>query len=657
MATGQLSTFDIFDTVLTRRVGNPHSLFLLLGRRAAADGLISCSAHAFAEARRLAERQTFRNAGGLDSSVSLVDIHSEVADALELDAEQMWALIDLEYAVEREMLVPIPAAAARVTAARAAGREVMFVSDMYLPAEFLRSVLASHQLIEPGESVLVSNEVAKSKATGALWSYVRELYPDHDIVHCGNDELSDGRRARKSGVRTALLTEQNLNRYEHQLEAHAGATDGLTSAMAGASRIARLDPTEPGRRPIVDVSAGVVAPFVIGNVLWTLQTAKKMGLEKLFFVARDGKVLCEVAQTLAPKVGYTGDLEYIYGSRQAWCLASYTPKAVNALDALVPAGTDVDATLTEVLARVEMRPSEIQGVFRQRFPESTWDRPLSADAGDVLRGLLREDPDLSFLLTERSKKARELVLGYLSQVGALTAAPIGFVDLGTGASLYNALSAILDTVGQAPPTGFYFGLRSHLPETAFGRPRTYVRNEERGLGYLRTPGLLTFVELACTADHGSVTGYREAADGSVVPTLCEDDNQPVVDWGLQLVHSTVRRVAEELVLNDTLVGSESIDLRPAIMDVFDLFWNKPTRAEAMAWGTYPFEDGWGENATRNTLASRRRVHHAVAPQPHRHWWNGGARKLSGPVTRAAFDSRAIAQRVQQKATARRVRGN
>jgi len=627
-------------------------MFLLLGSRAIARGLISSSAHAFAQARTSAEVLAFRNAGGLDSSVTLHDIHREVADALELSVGQMNLLIDLELDLEREMLVPLPAAAARVSAARVAGRSIMYVSDMYLSGEFLRATLKRYGLFEDNDLLFVSNELQRSKATGALWKHIRSLYPTSDIVHCGNDPISDGRQARRAGVRSVVLDDYNLNRFERKLEEHHESTDGLASALAGASRIARLDPAEPARQSLVDVAAGVVAPFVIGNVLWTLRTAKKQGIKKLFFVARDGKVLSEVARTLAPKVGYTGDLEYIYGSRQAWCLASYSPETPLALDALVPAGSDIDATLREVLSRMHLAPEDLVGQFAQVFPAPTWDRCLDHESSAKLRALLSEDPDLSAVLNDRSKTARDLVLGYLSQVGAITDEAIGFVDLGTGASLYNALSAIVGTVGQAPPTGFYFGLRAKLPAAPFGRPLTYVRNEERGLGYLRTPGLLTFVELACTADHGSVVGYRDDGTGTIIPVFSNDDNRAVVEWGLPLVHETVGRVANELILDDSLIGSDSIDLRPAILDVFEVFWKNPTPEEAAAWGAYPFEDGWGEQAQRNCLAARRSIHHALGQQPHRHWWNGGARQLSGPVVRVAFDARDKLQAVQKKVNKR-----
>lgn len=646
----KVASFDIFDTVVTRRVGEPRAAFLLLGRRLQTAGEINISSHAFAKARANAEIRTFRNSGGLDSSVSLRDIYAELANALHWPLGTTEDIYERELELENELLVTIPDGRDRVNEARARGEQVVFVSDMYLSGAFLEDMLRERNLFIDGDTVIVSNELQASKATGRLWPLVLEqlqVFPKH-VHHVGNDQRSDGRSAEKAGLSSEVVDENNPNRYERALEAHAEATDGLTSVLAGASRIARLDPPDPERRALSDVAAGVVAPFVIGNLLWTLEVARKENLSALFFVARDGQVLCDVARALAKRVGYTGELTYVYGSRQAWSLGGLTSNRPDALNAVVPDSGDVNASLREVLARLEISPEEIAlPLSHAGFHRATWGRPIGAGQAVELRRLLSEHPDVSRLVRDNSKRARDLALGYLDQVGALTDQPIGFVDLGTGATLFNSLGAMLESIGQAPPMGFYFGLRSKIPDMGFGKPLTYVRDEDERVGFLNTPGLLTLVELACTADHGSVLGYEDVK-GTVIPLFDENGNEPVVDWGLPIIRQTVRRVAEEMLLEPDLVSAEGIDLRPAILDVFDQFWNSPTTEEARTWGAYPFEDGWGKQSYRHPIAEARGVVDAFRRQPYRHWWEEGASQLSGPVTRTAFQSRRVAKELAGK---------
>lgn len=648
MQAGQgikVASFDIFDTVVTRRVGEPRAAFLLLGRRLFEANEIDTSPHAFARARTDAEIRTFRNAGGLDSSVSLRDIYAELANALHWSVQVTDGIYARELELENELLVAIPDGRRRVERARERGEQVVFVSDMYLPSAFLEGMLRDRGLFVDGDTVIVSNELCASKATGRLWPLVLKqlkVFPEH-VHHVGNDERSDGRSAEKAGLSAEVVGENNPNRYERALEKHAEATDGLSSVLAGASRLARLNPPDPDRRALSDVAAGVVAPFVIGNLLWTLEVARKENLAALFFVARDGQVLCDVAEALAERVGYTGELTYVYGSRQAWSLGGLTRSNPEALNAIVPDAGDVDATLRQVLARLEVTPEEIAlPLSHAGFHRATWGRPIAAGQAAELRQLLTQHPDVSRLVRDNSKRARDLALGYLDQVGAVTDKPIGFVDLGTGATLFNSLGAMLDSIGQGPPMGFYFGLRSKIPDMGFGKPLTYVRDEDEGTGFLNTPGLLTLVELACTADHGSVLGYEDVK-GTVIPIFDENGNEPVVDWGLPIIRQTVRRVAEEMLLEPDLVSIQGIDLRPAILDVFEEFWTSPTTEEAQAWGAYPFEDGWGTQSYRHPIAEARGVVDAFRRQPYRHWWEQGASQLSGPVTRTAFQSRRVAK--------------
>ena len=111
-------------------------------------------------------------------------------------------------------------------------------------------------------------------------------------------------------------------------------------------------------------------------------------------------------------------------------------------------------------------------------------------------------------------------------------------------------------------------------------------------------------------------------------------------------------MAEELILADDLVGTTGIDLRPAALDVFTLFWTSPSREEARCWGSYPFEDGWGEHSYRHPIAKSRRVLDVIRPQPYRHWWVQGASQLSGPITRTAFETRRRAKDLVARARKR-----
>ncbi|NNK91871.1 MAG: hypothetical protein HKO87_05510, partial [Acidimicrobiia bacterium] len=228
--------------------------------------------------------------------------------------------------------------------------------------------------------------------------------------------------------------------------------------------------------------------------------------------------------------------------------------------------------------------------------------------------------------------------------------PIGIVDLGTGATLYNGLSAILSSVGRPAPTAFYLGLRAGVADDGHGVPLAFLYNALDSTGFKRTPGLLTLLEMVCTDDHGSVARYLETETG--FEPVFAAGVAGVADWGLATVHETIRTVAGELVLAADLVPHRHVDLRAAAIDAFGLFWRSPTGPEARVWGAYPFEDGWGSDAMTHPIAQRQLPTAAVRRQPHRHWWHGGAERLSGPSTRALLRLRRSSLELAPKIRAR-----
>jgi len=90
----EIASFDVFDTVLTRAVGSPSSVFLLLGRRLKNMSLIPCTPEAFGRARTEAGRRAHKNALTLNSLPTLRQIYAELGTALRLTEEQRDHLLE-----------------------------------------------------------------------------------------------------------------------------------------------------------------------------------------------------------------------------------------------------------------------------------------------------------------------------------------------------------------------------------------------------------------------------------------------------------------------------------------------------------------------------------------------------------------------------------
>jgi FMN phosphatase YigB (HAD superfamily) len=596
----KITSFDVFDTVLTRIIGDPKVIFLLLGKKLVTQSLVACTPEAFAHARIKAEPRAFKNIG---EKYTLHHIYTELAISLLITAERQEKIMQLELELESKFLHPIPITREIIETTRNRGDRVAFVSDMYLPTKFIQAQLTRHCFWQEGDVLYVSNEYGKSKVTGQLFQelIMREGILSDKIFHLGNDRRVDIQGAKKVGIKAQYFAEGNLNRYEKILESYAYATEGLSSAMAGASRIVRLQlpVSSLPQEALRDVSAGVVAPTLVGYVLWILQQAQKMGLKRLYFVSRDGQILLEIACRLIKKLDIDCELRYVYGSRLSWNLPALAClDEAQALQMLKRPSWLLDTTsplsLRDFWMRVNIDPEEIKSSLDLvGFKKEDWERTLSPKEQQVLHPLLDEDMIKDLILLKAAQQQKILV-NYLNQERLLDSIPKGVVDLGWFGSSYDSLNSILKSNDSTLDAGLFFGLRSRSQKDQNSSKIGYFFDERLQTGFaLVLPALgIVPMEMFCAADHGTVVGFIEK-NGQACPLFRDEGNQRVIDWGLPLVRDAVYSFTENLLLDADLVNPYA-DVREASAEVLNSFWLNPSEIEAAAWGDFPWEKGHSE---------------------------------------------------------------
>ncbi len=91
-----------------------------------------------------------------------------------------------------------------------------------------------------------------------------------------------------------------LNRYEEAMYSSDQAPYLFRSVLAGASRAARVSRSFESEhlQTLWNISTNVVGPILLGFVLWTFQQARELGLNRLYFVSRDGQILYRLAKLI-----------------------------------------------------------------------------------------------------------------------------------------------------------------------------------------------------------------------------------------------------------------------------------------------------------------------------------------------------------------------
>ena len=641
-------SFDVFDTCLVRLIGSPAAVFLLLGRRARAAGWIGCAPAEFAERRRDAEFRAYRQARSAHRELRLVDVYRQLQTALELSDATRDELQAAECELEARLCRGVPVAHDWLAEARAGGK-VAFLSDMYLSEAFVRERLREQGLLEDGDRVLVSSDRGKNKLAGGLYrTLVEEAgVPAAEILHQGDDEELDGAAARRAGLAVQRRTPCVPNRYERRLESYAAETAGLSSALAGAARWARLEiraETE-AERALRDVAAGVVAPLLVGYVLWVLRQAQGRGVERLYFLARDGQILLELARVLAPRIDVDLELRYLFASRRAWNLPAFASGAHADL-AWIWDRTD-DFSVETCLARVGVDPSAVGAELEEQgLGASEWSRRLAWNEIERLRSVTKGEA-FRRLVHVSAEREQDLLRRHLARERVL-AAGAGLVEMVGHANLQESASAIARAAGCPLPNGFYFALMHDARPREIQDPVVYLFDERTGAGI---PGFVPGwgvipLEAFCAADHGTLVGYEERA-GGVEPVLAEPRNEPVIGWGLDIMRRTVLACARALVLEGDLVDPEA-DVRRATAENLSTLWEDPTSAEARVWGAFPWEDGFGRETRYHALARphpwihvAKALRRGAIPRAHRAAWGPASLALTPPVRRALLRTAAL----------------
>lgn len=587
-----IATFDVFDTLLTRAVGAPRSLFVLLGRQEPVARITGCSPGAFAQLRVAAERRARRGRG----EITLLDIYRELGTGLALDPLQVDALQRAEIALEVRLSRVVPSARSLLVHAGADLRVAM--SDMYLPRDVVRDLLDRAGLGDLIDEVHVSGELGTNKATAGLYRLVQRdrAGPFTSWRHHGDNAFSDVRVPRLLGITTRPVLDAKLNRYEHLWDSYAAATDGFSALMAGASRTARLNTaSSDDHRAVIDVAAGVAAPIMTAYVLWVLHAACRER-RRLYFLARDGEILYLIARRLADRLGLDVDLHYLYGSRSVYHRASLATKDV--ADATWAWSAMYRLTPVAVLCRLGLSPEQAIAELARLGLQGLADEPASPATIE----LLVHDAGVQTEVRGAATRLLGRVRRYLAQEGMLDGGPYAIVDTGWAGRIAQSLSDVLPPDAQPLDRGYFFG---HMKrESGFQHPEAlsgYLFDEWAGTGF-RGDFEQAYgpIETFTAANEGMTVDF--VGDGDRIrPVLTSETNPALRSWPWSLYRQVILDFVESLVL-DADIAHTGADLRAPVAAVLNEFWLRPTPDEARVWGGYVYEDDILAES-RNTLAS------------------------------------------------------
>lgn len=299
-----LVSFDVFDTCLARLCGDASGVFNILSLKVLT--IMNEGGNEYL-------RQSFVAARMSSEGYSLEEIYQNMAQVFPLPCS-VEEMAQLEMETEKDLLVPIASTRDLIDKARKNAR-IVFISDMYLPDDFIRNQLVQYGFFKEGDRIYVSDSVKAWKHDGSLFRLIHDTegiaYRNWD--HYGDNKKSDYDMPRRLGIRAHLVRHGNLP-YETCWRNTTWHQYPYAPIMAGLSRAIRLQCIAPESQSAF--VCDIAAPLVISWICRVMEDACRRGIKRLYFFARDMHSIYLAAKELR---GFFPDLEihYLFVSSQA----------------------------------------------------------------------------------------------------------------------------------------------------------------------------------------------------------------------------------------------------------------------------------------------------------------------------------------------------
>lgn len=647
----RLVSFDVFETLITRRTGSPEAEFLFIGRRMRELSLIQSSAASFARTRYVCEKRARANKQGLE--ITLREIYEEITCFLGLDVN-LDAMIQVELDIERETIDAVPAMIGVVNQARERFGRAIFISDMYLPQAFLEGRLRELGLFQQGDRLYLSSTEGVQKGDGRLFEVVleREQLKPGELLHIGNSPAYDIAPAKRLGIGHYFFDQGNPHPSEAVLNRFTDSSDGVTALLAGAARRARLAGLhlKGDERTIWETGASVTGPLVWMYAQWVVARAEQKGIGQLYFLARDAYPVYLAVQMLLrqrPELKMTA--RYIYGSRPTYYAMGVERFGEQEWEKLTSHGTHRYRTLNTLCAGMMVSPETVERHLGGAGLSGTdWDHELSDDQLEALRQHALQDEAFNRDIVNDLHAYQDLQRRYFEQQGLKPEDGVALVDSGWTSRSHAPLFNFLASMGCENLRLFYIGLIVEEAFVPLESIDTFMFNRATKQGVMSHRMIYTrALETLFTSFHGRTTRFVER-NGRVEPVFTTVEDASFVDRYIETYFQAVRAYLDEM---QPYVGAfDGIhNTREVSEQVLYRFWEEPTRAEAEAWSQITWE--WDpQGQIRHSLARPYALCHCPsafiedrAPMLYPQFWVAAAKRLTPPhvlfLLRGAIASR------------------
>ena len=547
-------SFDIYDTLITRKVAEPIAIFGLVQKKIQNLDLSNFIIDNFIKIRQeteyyCQERNVFLN-NRYDCTID--EIYELIQNNYLLSVEDIEKIKQIEIQEEIDNVLPIIENINRVKKIIAEGEKVILISDMYFGADILRKILVNIDEIFNNIEIFSSADTGKRKSNGSQYRYISKKYKI--VEHTGDNKFSDIIQAKWNNIKPVQFRLNPLKSYEKKL-LNKFQYNIYSQKSIGISRFLRQNNNKQSK--IFNFAVSYAAPILFSYVDWLLKEALKRHLKCLYFVARDGYVPKIIADIIIKQRNYDIKTRYFYSSRRSCRIAD-------------------DSTVEQYIEQIfsELVKFQTEDFMANRFEI---DKKDFIHFGGLNKEKLINNSEFKNLIIEKHKVKKELLIKYIKQEIDFNES-FGFVDLnGSGRTQDNLVRLINENIRECKITSFYFNLQQDMQ---------YFSNSLKS-AYINSINLNSLIlEMLCRTTHGQTLFYEEVNE-KIIPVLEFENNPNIEKWGFDAytegLQAYTQMFADENINNDITLCTEYLNYLKGLID----------KETADAIGSIPFSL-WGD---------------------------------------------------------------
>lgn len=321
----EVVSFDIFDTLIMRKIFSPEDVFRLLEEKVRVELKLDCE---IANVRAQA-------ASMCGSYATINEIYQYIKQQTNLIDKNIIDIMQLEKDIDIDLCITRRDIADLYEYCLTCGKEVYLISDMYYTLQDIKRILDKCGVKVPDdEHIWISCEKKADKVSGSLWEkYSKLVSKDIRCLHIGDNKTGDAKNPVIYGIDSYYIMSAKDMLMKSSISELASSVNTVSDSICLGLVAAKLfnSPfalcSTNGKVSYDDSEIYgycVYDPLLEKFLIWLYYNSRKDGIDKLLFFARDGYFLEKDYKVVSELLndGYEQDWCYLPISRRLIYMAT-----------------------------------------------------------------------------------------------------------------------------------------------------------------------------------------------------------------------------------------------------------------------------------------------------------------------------------------------